>query len=198
MDQHLWMLHGQNSVFHVLLVPFPQCSPRGSEISTDQISYDNWSQSWPTSIKLHGCILWSGPVIPMILLLDTMNYVPLAAILNLLKIDFFWFLLNSLKKFGQSIWAFLIIKLYGHYSASHVIWSFPLPHPPTPRGHTRSLKFGFHMVTDHKVDVSIWAFIYFIDKHHALLAAGYIAPLDGALVRWCTYTCCANVYGNPK
>ena len=56
---------------------------------------------------------------------------------------------------------------------------------PTPRVHTRSLKnlkFGYHKITDHKVYISIWAFIYFIDKHHALLAAGYIAPLGGALV----------------
>ena len=74
-------------------------------------------------------------MVSIVLLLDTMNYVPLAAILNLLKIDFFLFLLNSLKKFGQSIWAFLIVKLYGHYSASHVIWS--LPHPS---GHTGAKK----------------------------------------------------------
>ena len=66
-------------------------------------------------------------MVPIVLLLDTMNYVPLAAILNLLKIDFFDFCLILIKKFGQSIWAFLIIKLYGHYSASHVIWSSPIP-----------------------------------------------------------------------
>ena len=32
-------------------------------------------------------------MVPIVLLLDTMNYVPLAAILNLLKIDFFDFCL---------------------------------------------------------------------------------------------------------
>ena len=127
---HICMLYGQNSAFHVFLVPSPQCTPRGSQRSTFQISHDNWSQSWPILMKLHGSIPWSGPMVPIVLQRDIMNYVPLAAILNLLKIDLFLFLLNSLKKFGQSIWAFLIIKLYGHYSASHVIWSFPPPPPP--------------------------------------------------------------------
>ena len=64
-------------------------------------------------------------MVPIVLLLDTMNYVPMATILNLLKIDSFDFCLILLKKFDQSIWAFPIIKLYGHYSASHVIWSLP-------------------------------------------------------------------------
>ena len=88
----------------------------------------NWSQSnsrW-ILMKLHGCIPWSGPMFPIVLLPDTMNYVPLAAISNLLKIDFF------LAKFSDTIWpinmGLLIIKLYGHYSASHVIWH-PLPPP---------------------------------------------------------------------
>ena len=88
---HICMLYGQNSAFHVFLVPSPQCSPRGSQRSTFQISHDNWSQSWPILMKLHGCIPWSGPMFPIVLLPDTMNYVPLAAILNLLKIDFFDF-----------------------------------------------------------------------------------------------------------
>ena len=75
-----------------------------------------------------------------------------------------------------------VSKMYGQHSKFHVFWYSTPPHP-TPRGHTRSLKnlkFGFHKITDHKFDISIWAFIYFIDKHHALLAAGYIAPLGGA------------------
>ena len=91
MGLHICMLYGQNSAFHVFLVPSPQCSPQGSQRSTFQISHDNWSQSWPILMKLHGCIPWSGPMVPIVLLHDTMNYVPLAAILNLLKIDFFYF-----------------------------------------------------------------------------------------------------------
>ena len=139
MGLHICMLYGQNSAFHVFLVPSSQCSPRGWQRSTFQISHDNWSQSLPILMKRHGCIPWSGPMVPIVLLLDTMNYVPLAAVLNLLKIDLFWFFLNSLKKFGQSIWAFLIIKLYGHYSASHVIWSLP----PHPSGHPGAKKHRF-------------------------------------------------------
>ena len=61
--------------------PLPQCFPRGSQRSTFQIWHDNWSQSWPILMKLHGCIPWSGSMVPIVLLLDTMNYVPLAAIL---------------------------------------------------------------------------------------------------------------------
>ena len=97
-------------------------------------------------------------MVPIVLLLDTMNYVPLAAILNLLKIDFFLFLLNSLTKFGQSIWAFLIIKLYGHYSASHVIWS--LPHPSGHPGAKKNHFLRFHLITCFKVENPYWTFIY--------------------------------------
>ena len=67
------------------------------------------------------------------------------------KNRFFLFLLNFLKKFGQSIWAFLIIKLYGHYSASHVIWSLP----PNPSGHPGAQKncfLRFHLITGFKVE----------------------------------------------
>ena len=59
-------------------------------------------------------------MVPIVLLLDTMNYVPLAAFLNLLKIDFFDFCV--ILRYNLSNMGLLIIKLYGHYSASHVIW----------------------------------------------------------------------------
>ena len=90
-------------------------------------------------------------MVPIVLQRDIMNYVPLAAILNLLKIDFFLFLLNSLKKFGQSIWAFLIVKLYGHYSASHVIWSLP-PIPVVTPGLKKNRFLRFHLITRFKVE----------------------------------------------
>ena len=69
-------------------------------------------------------------MVPIVLLLDTMNYVPLAAILNLLKIDFFDFclILDTIYPIDMGL---LIIKLYGHYSASHVICP-PPPPPPIP------------------------------------------------------------------
>ena len=95
-------------------------------------------------MKLHGCIPWSGPIVLIVLQRDILNYVPLVAILNLLKIDFFLFLLNSLKKIGQSIWAFLIIKVYGNYSASHVI----CPPPPIPVVTPGLKKFFFRISSD--------------------------------------------------
>ena len=50
-------------------------------------------------MKLHGCIPWSGPMFPIVLLI-CMNYVPLAAILNLQIAIFLIFLLN----FSDTIW----------------------------------------------------------------------------------------------
>ena len=94
MGLHICMLY-------VLLVPSPR-----SQRSTFQILHDNWSQSWPTSITLHGCVLWSGPLIPMILQHDTMIYLPLATILNLLKIDFL-FSFISLISCGIATWVFM-------------------------------------------------------------------------------------------
>ena len=67
------------------------------------------------------------------------------------KNRFFLFLLNSLNKFGQSILAFLIIKLYGHYSASHVIWS-PPPIPVVTPGLKKNCFLRFHLITGFKVE----------------------------------------------
>ena len=47
----------------------------------------------------------------------------------------------------------LIIKLYGHYSASHVIWS--PPPPPHPSGHPGAKKnhfLRFHLITGFKLE----------------------------------------------
>ena len=95
-------------------------------------------------------------MVPIVLLPDTMNYVPMAAILNLLKIDFFIF-----AKFSDTIWpidmGLLIIKLYGQYSASHVI-------PPPPSRWSPGLKkihfLRFHLITGFKVEKFIWTCIY--------------------------------------
>ena len=117
---HLWMLHGQNSVFHVLLVPSPPVfSPGVTKVNFDETSCVH-SLEWAYGPYCFAA--W---------------YHELCALgghFEFAKNRFFWFLLNSMKKFGQSIWAFIIIKLYGHYSASHVIWSLPHPSGQSPRG----------------------------------------------------------------
>ena len=76
--------------------PPPSVPPGGHKGQLcDQLSCEIWKVDLcdPRGflMKLHGCIPWSGPMVPIVLLPDTMNYVPLAAILNLLKLDFFDF-----------------------------------------------------------------------------------------------------------
>ena len=79
-----------------------------------------------------GCIPWSGPIVPIVLLLDTKRYVPLAEFAN-----FFDFCLILRYIIWPIDMRLLIIKLYGQYSAFHVICSLPHPvvHPGDQKYH---------------------------------------------------------------
>ena len=158
--------------------PLPSVEPGGHNGQFLWISHHNWSQSWPISIKLHGYILLSGPVISMILQHDTMIYLPLATILKLLKLDFFVFTDNSLISSGKSTWVFMLVRCMDNILNFIYFGTFPNP-IVTPRGHTVSLKSQY-WISQGNWSQS-WHFnmglhSYFIDKHHALYSCGFTLP----------------------